>query len=124
MSYDVWFWKQTADCTVEPARVMERLADGEQVPGIVPIDIQGILAGIRSMFPAVSENRVGVDGGRTQLIWQSSVDDGCFIVGSSPYYVSVESHGANSETLNRLIELAVAFDCRLYDPQTGVRYDG
>ncbi len=125
MSYDLYFWRQTPDCTAKPQEVLERLEASYKpdVPGLVRLNIPRFLARLREVLPEIYENRTTDPDLPLQLIWKDK-DGNVFLVYWSDIHVSIESHGVDGEILNKTIDVALEFDCRLYDPQTGVRYEG
>jgi hypothetical protein len=116
MSYALHFWKQSSDCILRPPDVLEQIAEGRIPLGIEVLPMHLIRKRILMEFPLIEDF-----GGKT-LTWE--LGDECFLVSISQHCLDVESHGALGNTLNRLIDIALEFDCRLYDPQTGERYTG
>lgn len=116
MSYNLHFWNQSPCCTLEPSKVLEQLTDCNIPSGVESLPSDKIRGRILEEFPSIE------DLGSPSLTWESG--DECFLVSIGENCIDVESHGATAETLNQLIELAIEFDCHLYDPQTGVRYVG
>ncbi|CAD73707.1 hypothetical protein RB4304 [Rhodopirellula baltica SH 1] len=123
MSYDLYFWKQTSDCTLAPDVVIQRFSESQSVDGIVPMDTAAVIARLKAEFPTIAENPLGLDECSVQLVWEHETD-GCFIALPCTTYLCIESHGASNEILNRLIDIANEFKCPLYDPQTNERYAG
>ncbi len=121
MSYDLYFWKQTPGCRASPDAIIERFSESKSVDGVLPIDVSAVIARLKSEFPAIAENLLQLPECPVQLIWEHETD-GCFIALPCTTYLCIESHGASSEILNRLIDIAHEFDCPLYDPQTNERY--
>jgi len=116
MSFCLHFWNQSSCCTLDPPEVLEQLAEGNVLPGIEPIPFDRICDRLVEEFPSIE------NFGSPSFTWESG--DECFLMYIGKYHIEVESHGATTDTLNRVIDLAIEFDCRLYDPQTGVRYEG
>ena len=123
MSYDLYFWNQASNCKLSPDAVVQRFAESQTVDGIAPLDTAAVISRLKAEFPAITENRLTLDECSVQLIWEQE-GDGCFIALPCTTYLCIESHGASSGILNRLIDIAHEFKCPLYDPQTNERYTG
>ncbi|HUT90202.1 MAG TPA: hypothetical protein VMY37_11940 [Thermoguttaceae bacterium] len=124
MSYDLYFWKQSSECTHSPEDVVEALNDKNTVPGILPISINEILEELRTEFPEIAENRTTDPAGPVQLIWDAPDGKSVFLLDWSEYHLCVEGHGVDGEIFNRIIDVMAKFECPLYDPQTNSRYEG
>jgi len=115
MSYDLNFWKQPPGFRVPAQQVYESLCNGEPVEGLERLPVESFLALIRRRFPR-TENHAGLLDGEGR-------QSGSFQVSWSPQHVRVDCYGLDYLTMNEFIDIAAAFGCALYDPQTGVRYD-
>ena len=123
MSYDLYFWKQTDDCDLLPEIVIQRFAEEHAVNGLEHLPTSEVIARIKQEFPDITEEQLGASECPVQLVWEHE-SDGSFIALPCSTYLCIESHQANGEILNRLIDIAAEFDCPLYDPQTNTRYTG
>jgi hypothetical protein len=115
MSYDLNFWKEKPGVTLDPLQVYERLCDGHQVDGLEELPIGRILQRVREKFSA----------GWTQLdpvTWEAPKK--AFQVYTTPQLLRVDCGGLTAEDMNAIIDIGLEFGCRLYDPQTGVRFEG
>jgi hypothetical protein len=121
VSYDLYFWKQSEKCTATPSQVLDAFDEELEVEGIQPIPIETILGRLRQEFPEIYMTGPYKS---VQLIWGEDGEPSFFINASSDFYFSIEGHQVDGEIYNRIIDVAWEFDCRLYDPQTDVRYLG
>lgn len=115
MSYDLNFWRQRPSFEADPSLVYEKLSEGEHVEGLEALPIDAILARIAEVF---SEGWEQLDAQN----WESG--RGAFQVTTTPQHFRVDCYGMEGEDMNRFIDIGTAFGCPLYDPQTGVRFDG
>ena len=116
MSYDLVFWKQSSSNTDPPSQTYRLLLDGTAPNGVAEIRTGQLLDRVRQEFPGVKE-----EGG---LMYWDGEDNGMFEIYSSPHHIHFCCRGLPGEEMNRLIDIAAEFDCKLYDPQTDVRYTG
>ncbi len=123
MSYDLYFWRQSADVTLAPGDVLRALLNGSTPAGIARIPIEDVLARLRVEFPDIIENHTQDPEQPLQLIWDSP-SNGTFLLAWSSYYLGVEGHGVPGDVFNRIIDVMHEFGCPLYDPQTETRYVG
>ena len=123
MSYDLYFWQQSAECDVAPDVAIQRFSESQTVDGIAPLDVSAIIARLKDVFPDITENPLSLAECPVQLIWEHDTD-GTFIALPCTTYLCIESHGASNDVLNRIIDIAHEFKCPLYDPQTNERYTG
>jgi hypothetical protein len=54
--------------------------------------------------------------------WRAEPGDASFQAGWSSQHVVVTCRGTKSDEMNRLIDIAAAHDCRLYDPRVNERF--
>ncbi len=118
MSYDLFFWNQDDNCTFLPEDVCALLLDGASFTGSLQINKELIVGAINSIFPPETECIT------TDSCWHTLSDGSCFELHCTRHLMSVCSKGVNAEILNQIIDIALSGDGILYDPQTGVRYDG
>ena len=123
MSYDLYFWQQSAECDVAPDVAIQRFSESQTVDGIAPLDVSAIIARLKDVFPDITVNPLSLAECPVQLIWEHDTD-GTFIALPCTTYLCIESHGASNDVLNRIIDIAHEFKCPLYDPQTNERYTG
>ncbi len=114
MSYDLNFWKQRAGVQLDPQEVYERLSNGERVAGLEDLPIDRMLARVAETFSAGWDRL-------DELTWESA--DATFQVSSTPQSFRIDCYGMAGEAMDTLIDIGREFDCPLYDPQTGVRFE-
>lgn len=115
MSYDLNFWKQKRGVKLDAQETYERLSDGQHVDGLDGLPIEQMMEGVRQAFSV----------GWTQLdsvTWEAPRKS--FQVFTTPQFFRVDCGGMTGEEMNLFIEIGIEFGCRLYDPQTGMRYEG
>lgn len=114
MSYGLSFWRCKPGVTLDHQDVYERLSNSERVDGVEDIPIDVMLDRISQSFSDWDRlDRVTFDGG----------DHGGFQLFTTPQFLRVDCHQMDGEDMDRFIDLAAEFECCLYDPQTGQRYD-
>ena len=129
MSYDLWFWNQADGVTKKPGEIVLELseagADGQEteVSGLIPLEIEGLIRRIIEEFPEIEQHRNPETGELRQLILDPAETDWVLLVEWEDTYFQLESHSAPGSILNQFIDIGLEFGCRLYDPQTGTRYD-
>ena len=116
MSYDLNFWKYKPGVTLDHQATYESLSEGETVEGLEELPIDEMLARLQVLVPDAWEK---VD----DQSWESS-DRGIFQVSTTPQSLRVDCYGMKGEDMNVFIDLGSDFDCPLYDPQVGARFDG
>ncbi len=125
MSYDLWFWNQSTKLKKAPEDIVEEFVEGKTVEGIKSLEIDKILGQIIEEFPDAEKEHQKESGELVQIVIdRNKTEDWIILVEWSGQYLCVESHGAPGEVLNQFIDISLEFGCRLYDPQTGTRYDG
>ncbi len=115
MSYQLVFWKQPIDFPAEPRRVYEQLMNGERVDDLDEVQGDRFLGRVAEAF-AFGWERLD------EFNWERA--DGSFVVEVGPQHFVVESYDLPGDVLNEFIDIAAEFGCKLYDPQTGVRFAG
>lgn len=123
MSYDLWFWKEAADCSLGPADIANELACGKKVPGLEMLDLEKVTGRIVEVFPLIEIHRNPETGELRQLILDPADTDWVVLVAGDDFHFCVESHTAPGDILNQFIDLALEFECPLHDPQSGKRYE-
>lgn len=120
MSYDLAFWSQEGPLDEPPEAVYRALLDGRPVAGLQDLDIDGFLTAILDSFPGAIREP---NGPSEWIVWDVSDGEAVFEVEWSRQHVLVICRGTGNEDMNRLVDIAVAHDCRLYDPQANERFD-
>jgi len=115
MSYQLIFWKQPPGSPADPLAVYERLMAGERVAGLDELPGDRFRAGVAEAF-AVGWERLD------EYNWERA--DGSFQIEVGPQHFLVVAYSLPGEVLNEFIDIGSKFGCKLYDPQTGVRFEG
>ena len=115
MSYDLNFWRYQDAVSLNHQDVCEQLCAGETVEGLMNLPVKHILTRIAEAFSA-NWTRFGND------CWES--DRGAFQLYTTDQYVCVHCYGMTGDDMNIFIDILLEFDCPLYDPQVGERFDG
>lgn len=114
MSYDLNFWKCKLGVTLAHQQTYENLSDGQKVDGLEDLPIERMLVRIEEVFS--DWEKLSSDS------WKSK--KGAFQVFTTAQFLRVDCYGMDDEDINKMIDIAGEFDCPLYDPQVGTRFDG
>lgn len=116
MSYDLDFWRCKPGVSLEHQTTYESLSEGKHVDGLEDLPIEEMLARLKVIF---------CDGWEQldALIWESP-NRGAFQIFTTPQFFRVDCYGMNVDDMNRFIDLGSEFNCPLYDPCVGTRFDG
>jgi hypothetical protein len=120
MSYDLLFWRDSSPSDDEPEWVAGELDAGRRPAHVASLPVEDVVAAIVKELGNIEVNRPS--GGPIQLIWTAPDSSDCFICVPFDDYILLESHGATADILNRVLDVAHGFGCRLYDPQANTRY--
>jgi len=114
MSYDLTFWKQSPEFSGSPQDTYEKLSEELPVSGLEALPIDEFKGRIMATFSgcAASERAINWEG-----------KEGAFQVTWSERHVRVDCYNLTEGAMNRLVDIALEFDCPLYDPQVGRRFD-
>ena len=115
MSYDLNFWKYKEGIYLDNHAVYERLSDGEIVDGLEELPIDRIIQRVDSEFAIGWEKRDGLN-------WESK--KGAFQIFTTEQFFRIDCYDMEGDDMNIFIDIANEYDCPLYDPQVGKRYDG
>ena len=116
MSYDLFFWREQPGTTLDPD-VVGGLQDAEDLPGLIPISRDTVVAAFREQFPDVSV-------GDAELDWEG--EGSYFQVGFTHFderQVSIVAIYCGYELLKspsamrRLASVAASLGCRFHDAQ-------
>ncbi len=119
VSYDLIFWRQDEPLPETPEAIYQRLVGGDRVEGIADLDLESFLAALITQFPGA----VREPNGETEWIdWTAEDTPASFQLEWSPQHVVVFCRRTSNEDMNRLINIALDHDCRLYDPQVNERF--
>lgn len=115
MSYNLHFWKYKDGVRLNHQKVCKRLSAGQAVEGLELIPIPEIISAIETAF------KVGWDRPDKET-WEGG-DRGVFQVFTTPQFFRFDLYGLEAGDIERLLEIGKTFDCPMYDPQKGKRYD-
>jgi hypothetical protein len=117
MSYDIHFWRERPDASIDPEQLLSELDDTVEFPGIVPLPLDTVRQAFRQEFPDIT------DGG-SSLDWEG--DGSYFQVG----FVFFDERTVSATTIccgyellkspramQRLSSVASSLGCRVYDSQ-------
>ena len=115
MSYDVNFWKQERPLSLSAQEIYERLSGGEAVvEGLAKLPVPRIHERLKQAFPdfdlSESVPVVRIARGSVEISW-------------SDHHFRFDIRGEIGSDCQRLVEIMADFDCPMYDPQVGRRYD-
>jgi len=114
MSYDLSFWKYSDGVSLNHHEIYLALSNGDEIEGIQSIDSEAIRQTVESEFLRIGWSRLGPNDFES--------DAGSFQLYHTEQLFRVDCYGMSGDDMNRLIDIAVGFGCRLYDPQVGERY--
>jgi hypothetical protein len=118
MSYELCFWRANANVSADPRDVYTALMAERGIDGLVSLPIEMYLTAVMTAFPSAVREPSG-----DVLTWQNDDQRNMFEITWSPVHIRVDLRPLQPDNANRLIEIAAEFDARLYDPQTGERFD-
>jgi hypothetical protein len=113
MSYDLTFWKPAPSFAGLPQGAYEQLSEELSVDGLETLPIDAFKERICQTFPGCTVNKRSID-------WSDETTS--FQVTWSPQHVRVDCYNLPGDAMNKFIDIALEFDCPLYDPQVGQRY--
>lgn len=120
MSYDLIFWAQPpGPPAADPTVVYAHLMKGESVVGLTALPIEGMVSELSKAFPDAVREPNGTD---EWLVWDEPSRPAVLEVTWTDQYLHATCRNLTDDELNRVIDVAVAHGCRLYDPQTGQRF--
>jgi hypothetical protein len=115
MSYDLDLWRYKAGTKLAHQKVYEQLSNGVRVEGLEDLPIDKVILRVNQVFADWEKlDDVTFDGG----------DRGTFQVFTTSQFFRVDCSGMSGEELNKFVDIGKEFECPLYDPQVGERFDG
>lgn len=120
VSYDLAFWNQPPGFNGSPQATYEALLDDRPVDGLTEIAVEAFVQDILGAFPAATREP---NGDTEWVTWIAPDEKSSFEVYWSRQHVLAMLRPLNPDIANAMIDIAFAHDCRLYDPQTGERFD-
>jgi hypothetical protein len=119
LSYDLIFWRQNEGDERAPQPILEAFSEGAAVDGIPQLPVEDVLAKLLDAFPAAIREP---NGSREWIHWTSPDGQSGFEVEWTPQYVWITCRPLDADRANQMIDIANAFGCALFDPQTGARF--
>jgi hypothetical protein len=123
MAYDLAFWTDTRTDRPAPSAVHDALAGGGSVDGLGPFDALAMLDALAERFPGMQPPPTEATG---QAAWEAPDGQTVFEFTWSPQHLVATARGRfDGDQMNAIIDAGVDIGGgRLYDPQTGERFDG
>ena len=116
MSYDLFFWNQSEECSVLPLDACELLSNDGDFEGLIELESDEIKKEVFAKYPP-REEQEGTS-------WHEFSDGSSFEFYCNHKLVRVLSKGVAADILNDLIIINSTANATLYDPQNDTRYDG
>jgi len=115
MALDLSFWKYEAEAAVnyKPFDVYVSLSDGKTVMGVATLPIDKIRVKIDEIFgdwEKLDDNHLVFNDETIEIF-------------TTDQFVRFDCYGVSEDNMNKLIDIMLEFDCRLYDPSIDVRFD-
>ena len=122
MSYDLAFWTDSRANRPDPQQVYDDLQGGATVEGLGPFDSQAALEALGEKFHGLTPlptNTVGTTA------WEAPDNSTVFEFSWSPQHLVATARGRyTNDQMNDVIDICIEVGGgRLYDPQTGERFD-
>lgn len=113
MARDLSFWKYEGKNAYVHSEVYARLSDSETVPGIETLPIDEIRVHLDTVFSSwVKPDKCHYEC-NGQIIEVFTTDQ----------FVRFDCYCVSEENMNKLIDIMLAYDCKLYDSAIDVRFD-
>lgn len=113
MALDLSFWKYEDGVSYKPYDVYASLSEGKIVAGVATLPIEKIRVKIDEAFldwDKLDENHF-------------ECDNEAFEIYTTEQFVRVDCYGVSENNMNKLIDIMLEFDCRLYDSSIDVRFE-
>ncbi len=113
--------------TLSPKQIYLRLCDGKTVPGLAQLPMADIVARFEQDFAKGWRRPIGEAAPKPRaksvtMSWEKKRGRGAFQLSLSARAFRVDCYGVATKDLNRIVDIGLAFDCPLYDPQVDQRY--
>lgn len=119
VSYDLVFWRQDPGERRSPQLIYEALVDNGAVPGIPLLPVEDFLARLMEAFPGASREP---NGPGEWIVWSHPRDGSGFQVEWTSQCVWISCRPLDEGRANKMVDIANAFGCALYDPQVNERF--
>ena len=115
MSYDINFWNQERALELSAQEIYERLSDGADVDGLASLPLDAINTRLQEHFS---------DFDPSDDFPMISLDDGSIeFLGSRQCYRFDFRGDVKAKDKNAIVRIMADYECPMYDPQIGQRYD-
>ena len=117
MSYDLFFWRETAGANLDPERIFEELEDMMTMPGIVPISLETVNVAFSQLFSECKDcgGTIEWEGeGSYFQVGFTFLDEKTITLGTIACGYDLAK---NRAAMERLTQAITTLGCRLYDPQ-------
>lgn len=113
MARDLSFWKYEGKNAYVHSEVYARLSDGETIPGIEILPIEEIHVLLDAAFSSWDKSER----------WHYEQNGQMIEVFATEQFVRFDCYCVSEENMNKLIDIMLAYDCRLYDSAIDVRFE-
>ena len=122
MSYDLAFWTDPRPTRPEPQQIYDQLQGGATVDGLGSFDTRAALERLSGRFPGLTPPPTTPTGATT---WEAPDNSTVFEFSWSPQHIVATARGHyTNDQMNDVIDICIELGGgRLYDPQTGERFD-
>jgi hypothetical protein len=123
VAYDLAFWTDPRPIRPEPQQVYDQLQSGGTVDGLGHFDTPAALEALGEKFPGLTPPPTASAGATA---WEAPDRSAVFEVSWSPQHLIATARGRyTNDQMNQVIDVCIEVGGgRLYDPQTGERFDG
>lgn len=125
MGYDLAFWCDDNPSERDPQAVYEALLAGRQVEGLGAFRLDAALAALAQRFPGMHGDGAAAAQVGKYASWDRADGAAAVEFSWSPQHLLATARGAvSNDEMNAIIDICVGIGgARLYDPQTGERFD-
>jgi len=113
MSYDITFWKQQRPLELPPQDIYLKVLRNEPVNGLEKLPVDQVLGRLKSAFP---------DFDPAEDFPLARTSQGSIEFSWSDYHFRFDLRGICGDC-QKLVDIMGEFNCPMYDPQQGKRYD-
>ena len=119
MGYDLAFWCDPQPSERDAQAVYETLLDGREADGLGAFAVEATLAELAQRFPGMTHEAPGY------AVWERGDDAAVIEFSWSAQHLVATARGTvSNDELNAIVDICVDVGGgRLYDPQTGERFD-
>ena len=127
MSYQLTFWKYEDGIHLNSQKVYnDSCIEYLKVDGLSSLPVKDIITDIKTKYKNWELMDESTADGEKGTVYTFIFDNGscAFEAEISEQSVLFDCHGLDGGQMNELIDIMLAYDCCLYDPQTETRFDG